>query len=93
MPSALEDQVAKWIFGMRHARRLASVDSGFDDEPLRLAKLFQIAQHEKKPPRNLDDIYRECCCVKFYNQLICNMLNYFCKGRFGALASRMLKGM
>lgn len=78
---------------MRHARRLASVDSGFDDEPLRLAKLFQIAQYEKKPPRNLDNIYRECCWLKFYNQLMGNMLYYFCKGRFGALASRMLKGV
>ena len=59
--AALEDQVAKWIFGLRHTRSLASVDSEFAAEPLRLAKLFQIAQHEKKPPRNLDDIYRECC--------------------------------
>ena len=78
---------------MRHARRLASVDSGFDDEPLRLGKLFQIAQHEKKPPCNLDDIYCECCWIKLYNQLMDNMIKYFCKGRFGALASRMLKGV
>ena len=90
--ATLKNEVAKRIPGLRHGRRLTGGDSEFDAEALRLAKLFQIAQHEKKPTRSWKLPARYPVTLHFFNPLMHSQLWMASAGGFLGLAGPMLKG-
>jgi hypothetical protein len=65
--------------------------SNFYAETLRLAKLFQIAQHEKKPTRSWKLPARYSVTLHFFNPLMHSRLWIVSADGFLELAGSMLK--
>jgi hypothetical protein len=65
--------------------------SNFDAEALRLAKLFQIAQYEKKPTRSWKLPARYPVTLHFFNPLMQSRLRMVSADGFFGLAGPMLQ--